>query len=94
MFCIQCGKEIADHSKFCSECGKSTSTDTESKPKETADNKKQYQTRVIVNDSNSGFLGALSGFISRTVAVGVGIFLFFFLALAWCNAAIENMFEG
>ena len=84
MFCTQCGKEIADNSKFCSECGKSTST--ESTP--------ALGARRTSESPSKEFSGALSSFISRVLAVAVGIFLFLFLALAWCNAAIENMFEG
>ena len=31
MFCSQCGKEIADNSKFCPECGENISDDSSKK---------------------------------------------------------------
>ena len=43
MYCSQCGKEIADNSKFCPECGENLSSDSSSKTKpvdETRDTRK------------------------------------------------------
>jgi len=43
MFCSECGKEIANNSKFCPECGENLSSDSSSKTKpvdETRDTRK------------------------------------------------------
>ena len=50
MYCSQCGKEIADNSKFCPECGENLSSDSSGKTKsvdETSDTRKDMYGRQI-----------------------------------------------
>tara|TARA_B100002052_G_C15542984_1_gene445534 strand:- start:92 stop:586 length:495 start_codon:yes stop_codon:yes gene_type:complete len=80
MYCSQCGKEIANNSKFCPECGKEIpTTESQDKPKNLSDFEQAKlsaeRTKKSQTDDKNFTIFSIKG--AGMLLVGVILFIFF-----------------
>ena len=96
MYCNNCGKEIADGTKFCPYCGKAVAqtnaateqTNPANEPTDTDHGKKDSPTKVVYV-KHSGFWST-----GRLIIGLLSIILFFVMILQSCTTGAVNVISG